>query len=98
MKLNAYSIYDTASGSYSRPFFANADGQAVREFSDLATNTDHPVGAHPEDYSLHRIGLFDDQKGQFTPEQTECMATALELVALSKNVTPIDKQKAGLTD
>lgn len=84
MKLNVYSIFDTASGAYSRPFFAPSDGQAVRSFSDIACDATHEVGKHPEDYSLHRIGIFDDQKGQLIPEDKECMATALELIAMSR--------------
>ena len=49
MKLNAYTIYDVASGVYMRPFFSQADGQAIRGFKDIATDADHEVGKHPED-------------------------------------------------
>jgi hypothetical protein len=86
MKLNAYSIYDTASGTYMRPFFTTADGQAIRSFSDISTDATHEVGKHPEDYSLHRIGIFDDNKGTFTPENPECIATGLEMVSASRDV------------
>lgn len=84
MKLNAYTVFDTATGAYMRPFFMSADGQALRSFSDIANDPDHEVGSHPEDYSLCRIGIFDDQKGQFTPEPVETLATALEMVAQKK--------------
>ena len=86
MKLNVYTIFDTASGVYARPFFMQADGQATRAFKDIATDADHEIGKHPEDYSLHRIGIFDDNNGKIIPEEKECLATALELVALSRNV------------
>lgn len=59
MKLNMYCIYDTATGVYLRPFFMQSDGQATRSFKDIATDADHEIGKHPEDYSLHRIGVFD---------------------------------------
>ena len=90
MKLNAYSIYDTASGVYMRPFFTSADGQAMRSFKDISTDASHEIGKHPEDYSLWRIGLFDDNKGTLTPENPECLATALEMVSESRQ---IDRQK-----
>ena len=44
------------------------------------------TGKHPEDYSLWRIGQFDDNKGELLPEGKECLATALELVAVAENV------------
>ncbi len=86
MKLNNYSIYDTASGLYSRPFFCQSDGEARRSFQDLATDADHPVGKHPEDYSLFRTGMFDDTKGKFTDEDNECLGTGLEAVASTRNI------------
>lgn len=88
MKLNIYSIYDTATGAYMRPFFAPADGMATRSFKDIATDATHEVGKHPEDYSLWRLGIFDDNKGTITPEDRECLCTALELVALSRKIEP----------
>jgi len=86
MKLNIYTIYDTASGAYMRPFFGQSDGQAVRSFKDISTDADHEIGKHPEDYSLWRIGAFNDQTAKIDPEDKECLATALELVAAARNV------------
>ncbi len=85
MKFNVYSIYDTASGLYSRPFFTQSDGEAVRSFQDIATDETHPVGKHPEDYSLFRIGLFDDGCGLLTNEQNDCLVTGVEMVAAVRN-------------
>lgn len=82
---NLYSIYDTASGIYSSPIFAEADGQVTREFQDLALNKEHPFGQHPEDYALYRLGRYNDQTGKLDNEENICLATALELVALSRN-------------
>lgn len=86
MRMAIYAIYDTATGAYMRPFFVQADAQAVRAFSDLAVAADHEVGKHPEDYSLFRIGQFDDKKGKIIGESPECIATALECVSASRNV------------
>ena len=84
MKLNAYAIFDSAAGVYMRPFFAQAHGLATRMFSDLACDADHDVGKHPEDYSLYFIGEYDDNKGELKPVTKECLATAQELVSLSR--------------
>ncbi len=86
MKTQIYSVYDTATGTYQKPFFAPADGLVTREFQDICTKADTPYSAHPEDYSVCRLGSFDDQTGKLTDENNECLATGLEVVALSRNV------------
>ncbi len=88
MKLNAYTIYDVASGTYMRPFFSQADGEATRGFKDIATDADHQIGKHPEDYTLYRIGSFNDNTGKMEGEELEKLATALEMVALDRNIQP----------
>jgi hypothetical protein len=86
MKLNAYTIYDVASGVYMRPFFSQADGQAIRGFKDIACDADHEIGKHPEDYTLYRIGSFNDNTGKMEGEELEKLATALEMVSNSRQV------------
>lgn len=79
MKLNAYCIFDSAALRYERPFFMQSDQEAIRTFGDLASGRhDHPVGQHPEDYSLFRVGVFDDQTAKFQPEDRECLVHAME--------------------
>ena len=86
MKLNIYSIFDTASGLYSRPFFTQSDGEAVRSFNDIATDVEHPIGKHPEDYTLFRLGVFDDIKGHFHDESNQSLMTALETIASTRQL------------
>lgn len=88
MKLNMYTVFDTASGVYDRPFFMQSDGAATRAFQDIATDAEHPIGKHPEDYHLCRIGTYDDNKGTVHPENVEVIATALELVAKARSIKP----------
>ncbi len=85
MKLNIYSIYDVASGLYSRPFFTQSDGEATRSFNDIACDTDHPIGKHPEDYTLFRLGVFDDTNGSFHDESNQALMTGLETVSITRN-------------
>ena len=56
MKKNLYAVIDTASGVYDGPIPGLADGHMIRWFSDMAVNADHPIGQHPEDYSLIKVG------------------------------------------
>lgn len=88
MKLNSYTIFDTATGAYMRPFFMLADGQAERAFLDLANDPEHEIGKHPEDYYLMRNGIFDDQTGRYTPEELETLMTGLEAVSAGRKRNP----------
>ena len=56
MLLNVYSVYDTAAAAYTRPFFLPSDAEALRQFGDICIDREHPIGKHPEDYYLVRIG------------------------------------------
>jgi len=86
MKLNAYTIYDVASGVYMRPFFSQADGQAIRGFKDIATDAEHEVGKHPEDYTLYRFGTFDDTEGKMTGTDLRKLMTGLECISDSRQI------------
>jgi len=77
MKLRIYSIYDSAAKNYQRPFYAGQDAEALRAFEDLVNDENTPVHAHPEHYSLHRLGDFDDSTGTIQDETNENLATAL---------------------
>ena len=86
MRLVLFSIYDSAAGSFMRPFPVASDQQAHRAFKDLVTDADHPIGKHPEDYTLHRLGVFDDQTGEFHNEINEQQQTGLAVLAASRTV------------
>ncbi len=94
MKLNAYTIYDVASGVYMRPFFSQADGQAIRGFKDIATDADHEVGKHPEDYTLYRIGSFNDTSGKMDGEELEKLTTGLQCLSMDRNPQQADLKLA----
>lgn len=93
MKTNLYSIFDTASGTYGKTIFAEADGIVMREFQNMCIDAEHPIGQHPEDYSLHRLGNFNNTTGLLTNEENECLANGIEMVALSRNVNRDNLEK-----
>jgi len=66
--LNLYSIRDDVAMAFIRPFVAQSDGSAARSFLDGCADKTQPIGLHPTDYTLYRIGAFDDEKGALQPE------------------------------
>lgn len=90
IKKNLYAIIDTASGVYDGPFKGISDGQMIRVFSDLCMDAEHPIGAHPEDYSLIKVGNWNEGTGEINDLQNMTMITGLEAVANArKEVKPV---------
>lgn len=85
MNMNIYAIYDKAVNAYMRPFVMQSDGQALRVFGDMAVSAEHEIGQHPEDYTIFRLGSFDDNSGVISQEEPRRLAGALELAAASRN-------------
>ncbi len=88
MKVQIYAVFDMASGTYEKPFFSTADALVRREFQNVATAADTPINQHPKDYSLWRLGNFDDNSGKVNDEANECLCTAMEIIAQSQHVDP----------
>lgn len=67
MKKVYYAVYDRKAEMFSQPFLEVKDGTAVRAVQDLVINQkDHAFAKHPRDFSLHRLGDFDDATGVIT--------------------------------
>lgn len=92
MKKNLYAVIDTASGVYDGPIAGVSDGHMTRAFSDMAVNAEHPIGQHPEDYALVKVGSWNDGTGELEDFQNMTLITGLEAVANSRKVTPIKKE------
>lgn len=66
MKLFAFSVYDSAVGTYSPPFFVRAGGLAIRDFRFEIANPESRLSKSPGDYSLFCMGEFDDETATFS--------------------------------
>lgn len=90
-KKNLYAVIDTASGVYDGPIPGVSDGHMLRAFSDMAVNAEHPIGQHPKDYALIKVGVWNDGTGELEDLQNTTMITGLEAVAQSQKVVePVD--------
>ncbi len=61
MRHRVFSIFDQKAKAYLPPFFMPEQGQALRMFGDALQQDKHVFCAHPEDYVLFEIGMFDDR-------------------------------------
>ncbi len=71
MLLEVVSIYDLKLQAYSQPSVVPTTGVALRSFTDQVNASGSHLGAHPEDYSLVRLGTFNDVTGEFSQSRNE---------------------------
>lgn len=70
MKKIYYAVYDRKAEIYSQPFLEIKDGTAIRAVQDIVINNkDHAFAKHPKDFSLHRLGDFDEVSGVITGQE-----------------------------
>lgn len=86
MKLFVFSVFDAAVGSHAQPFFARSQLEATRMFVDAVQDRGTNLNKHPGDFTLWRLGEFDDQLGRFF-ESKEPVITAAAVMALDANPT-----------
>lgn len=63
MKLEMFSVYDSAAKAFLEPFFAPTVDVAIRMFRRLLQNEDHQFRKFPEDYTLFQLGCFHQDTG-----------------------------------
>jgi hypothetical protein len=79
MKLNVYSIFDSAAKAYTSPFFMHNDGLAIRAFQDnVNAEQENNISKHPDQFTLFKIGEFDDSTGEIKTDLVKSLGTGLE--------------------
>lgn len=65
MVLQVFSVYDSKLKAFMLPFFQQNIALAIRAFKTGANDPESQLCGHPEDFSLHHLGDFDDELGVF---------------------------------
>jgi len=84
MKLKLFVVYDQKTESYGVPFFRDFTANALREWSEVASNKgekQNQIAKFPADFTLFEIGEFDQLSGVVRIYETKFShGTALEHV------------------
>ena len=91
MNRNIYMVFDTAAAIYMGPIVHRTDGEALRDFEAISTNAETKIGQNPEDFSLYKVGMFNDNDGILQPLEKICLGTALEMVAKARQQENVKK-------
>ncbi len=60
-----FTIYDDKAECYLPPFYMKTVGEALRAFTESVNDPNHPFCKYPADYTLFKLGQFDDGKASF---------------------------------
>lgn len=61
--MQIFSVYDRKAGYYLPMFTCRSEGEALRHFSKLVTESDTPCAQYPADFDLCRLGRVDLETG-----------------------------------
>lgn len=76
-----FTVYDAKAEAFLPPFILPKTTMAQRTFSDCANSDTHQFGANPEDYTLFKLGNWDDESGKLDELETpRSLGLALEYV------------------
>lgn len=62
-----YSVFDSKAEAYLPPFTLKNDALALRAFVGALTDDNHVFSKHSADYTLFRVGSWDESKGLLIP-------------------------------
>lgn len=85
MITKVYSIFDVKTDAFTTPFFAPANGAAMRSFKDLVNDKQSVPGRYPGDFKLVRIGEFDDVSGVLVPCTPESLGFGTDFVDVAES-------------
>ena len=85
MKVDLYAVYDVASGVYDGPIPGRADGEVIRNFSHMCKNGESKISQSPEDYTLFKVGRWNDGTGEVDGMAPVKLINGAEALANLKN-------------
>lgn len=81
MLITVVAIFDQAASMFHRPAFVPTRGVGVRQFTDEVNRSQdgNQIYMHPQDFSLHVLGEFDDATGEFKCHRPELICRASDV-------------------
>lgn len=67
MKFKIFNVYDSKTESWDIPFYQRFAADALREWSEHASQKDNPknkIAKYPSDFTLFEIGEYDQSIGE----------------------------------
>lgn len=78
MIFKIFTVHDIKSECYSQTFMEINDQVAKRAFSNCVNSDAHQFGKNPQDFTLFRIGEFDDSNGEIDSYPSQSLGNGVE--------------------
>lgn len=91
--LQVYSLLDKKTGAYGKPMFASHVQEVIRSFITELENPQSFLARFSADYSLWRVGHFEQDTGALMAPQHGGPEHVAELAALFTQIPPKGDQK-----
>lgn len=99
MKHYIFSIHDQKAEAFIAPFTLPKMAMAVRSFKHCVNSPEHQFGAHPQDFTLFVLGVFDDNTGKFDISTApESLGNGVEFKNQEVNLDLFEHSTEELTD
>lgn len=76
MQLGIYAVFDRKAAVFARPFTSPNDAMAMRSYLAAKQDPSTELSKFPEDYSIHRLGSFDDETGAISSQTPVALTEA----------------------
>lgn len=97
MKHSVFTIHDSKAQAFLQPFFMQNESLAIRAISECISDENHKFHMHAEDFTLFKLGDFDDQTAQFdnlpAPQSLTPLITLKHTLA-APNLPPVEAEQA----
>lgn len=80
MKINIYTIFDSVSKTYNKPFYQSNDDTACRAFTNAINDSESQLSLNPSDFTLYYLAEFDDESGEIHVAKQSKIAHGPEVV------------------
>lgn len=92
--LSVYSVYDSKVEAFMQPFFMKTDGEALRSWMDIVNEKSSVFAKHPEDFTLMKLGEYDERSGKFSNEATpRSLGIALQFVRQEAATPQVSRER-----
>lgn len=77
--LNIYTLRDTRTEAFHRPFFLQNRAVLERAIHDALSDENNMICLHPEDYQIYSLGTYDERTGEITPTPATHLFNAIDV-------------------
>lgn len=81
MKFNIYTIFDSKANAYIRPEYRRSDEEMFAAIYETAKNPESGFHKHPDDYTVYRLGTFDEENAVIEYTGPQAIGTVLDIRA-----------------